>query len=273
MKILQTIDELKTFRATLKGPVGLVPTMGALHNGHLSLIQQSCNENEHTIVSIFVNPTQFLEGEDFERYPKRTEADIKICELCGVEALFMPGVQTMYTSLEPSILAPSSKSYILEGFARPSHFDGVLQIVLKLFHLSKPHRAYFGKKDAQQLYLIQNMVQTLFLDIQIIPCEIVREDDGLALSSRNVYLSHEQRSEALLISKSLKMATRAIIAGTRDIATIKHEMLLTLEPLHVEYVEILRRDFDTIETIDLGNTIILVCAKVGTTRLIDNLWI
>ena len=273
MKILRTIDELKTFRASLNGTVGLVPTMGALHNGHISLIQKSCHENEHTIVSLFVNPTQFLEGEDFESYPKKAEADIKICELCGVEALFMPTPTTMYSALEPSIIAPASKSYILEGLARPGHFDGVLRVVLKLFHLSKPHRAYFGKKDAQQLYLIQNMVQTLFLDIQIIPCEIVREDDGLALSSRNVYLSLEQRNEALLISKSLKMATRAIIAGTRDIAAIKQEMLLTLKPLHVEYVEILRRDFDTIETIDLANTIILVCAKVGTTRLIDNLWI
>lgn len=273
MKILKTIDELKAFRATLQGTVGFVPTMGALHNGHLSLIQQSQKENDHTIVSIFVNPTQFLEGEDFDKYPKREGADAKICELAGVDAIFMPHIDVMYAPLEPSILAPTSKSYILEGFARPSHFDGVLRIVLKLFNLTQPTRAYFGKKDAQQLYLIDNMTKMLFLNIIIVPCEIVREEDGLALSSRNVYLSQEQRNNALLISKSLKIASRCLIAGQRDIGIIKQEMLAILAPLHVEYVEILSRDFDTIPTIELGNTLILVCAKVGTTRLIDNLWI
>ena len=273
MKIVKTIEELQTARAALQGSVGFVPTMGALHNGHLSLMQTSIAENDHTIVSIFVNPTQFLAGEDFEKYPKKEQADIKICELAGVAILFMPTPEIMYSTMEPTILAPSSKAYVLEGLARPGHFDGVLRVVLKLFHLAKPTRAYFGKKDAQQLYLIQNMVKSLFLDIDIIPCEIVREDDGLALSSRNVYLNPQERKDALLLCQSLKVATHAIIGGERDIATIKAEMLQTLLPLHVEYVEILNRDFDTIKTIEISNSIILVCAKVGTTRLIDNLWI
>ena len=273
MKIVKTIQELQSARKELQGSVGFVPTMGALHHGHVSLIQKSLEQNDHTIVSIFVNPTQFLAHEDLSKYPRKPEADIKICELAGVSILFMPEDDVMYSPLEPRLLAPSSKAYILEGFSRPGHFDGVLRVVLKLFNLTQPSRAYFGKKDAQQLYLIQNMVQTLFLGVEIIPCEIVREEDGLALSSRNVYLNDEQRSLALLISKSLKVATRCIMAGEREVAPIKAEMLSTLASLHVEYVEILNRDFDTISSIEIGNSIILVCAKVGTTRLIDNLWI
>ena len=273
MKIVKTIEELSKARCELKGSVGFVPTMGALHNGHLSLIQKAICENDHTIVSVFVNPTQFLAGEDFSTYPNRIQADIKICELAGVAILFMPTPDVMYAPLEPTILAPSTKAYILEGLTRPGHFDGVLRVVLKLFNLMKPTRAYFGKKDAQQLYLLQNMAKSLFLDLEIIPCEIVREEDGLALSSRNVYLDAKGRKDALLLCESLKVATHAVIAGKRDIAIIKAEMFHTLSPLDVEYVEILNRDFDTIETIEIGNTIILVCAKVGTTRLIDNLWI
>ena len=273
MKIVKTIDALKAYRSECSGSIGFVPTMGALHNGHLSLIQKSLHENDHTIVSVFVNPTQFLEGEDFQTYPKRTEADIKICELAGVDALFMPSPEMMYCDCEPSMIAPSQKAYALEGFARPGHFDGVLRVVLKLLNLTRPTHAYFGKKDAQQLYLIQNMVRTFFLETHIVPCEIVREDDGLALSSRNVYLSQVQRQEALRLSKSLQVATQKIIAGQRDVSALKAVMYETLQPLHVEYVEIVNRDFDTISTIEIGNSIILVCAKVGTTRLIDNLWI
>lgn len=273
MKIVKTIEELIEARKNLKGTVGLVPTMGALHNGHLSLIQNSTAQNDHTIVSIFVNPTQFLEGEDLDKYPRKPEADIKICELAGVDILFMPTPDAMYFAIEPVILAPSSKAYVLEGFARPGHFDGVLRVVLKLFNLTKPNRVYFGKKDAQQLYLIQNMVRSLFFDLAIVACEIVREGDGLALSSRNIYLNSQERQEALKLCESLKTATRLVIQGERDIAKIQAEMLTTLEPLHVEYVTILNRDFDTISTLEIGNSIILVCAKVGTTRLIDNLWI
>ena len=273
MKIARTIEAFQALRKELQGSVGFVPTMGALHHGHVSLIKKSLAENDHTIISIFVNPTQFLEGEDFHKYPKKEEADLRICELAGVSIVFMPEISHVYFPLEPTILAPASKGYILEGFSRPGHFDGVLRVVLKLFHLAKPHRAYFGKKDAQQLYLIQNMVKTLFLEIEIVPCEIVREEDGLALSSRNDYLREKERNEALLLSHSLKVATHLIMEKERDIKLIKSHMRQTLATLSVEYVEIVNRDFDTIPTIEIGNSLILVCAKVGTTRLIDNLWI
>ena len=247
--------------------------MGALHQGHISLIKKSVLENEITIVSIFVNPTQFLEGEDFEKYPKRYEADIKICELANVDALFMPSVQTMYFKDEPLILAPAKSSFVLEGFKRPGHFDGVLRVVLKLFNLVRPTNAYFGKKDAQQLFLLQNMVQTLFLDVNIIPCEIVRDEYGLALSSRNVYLSEVEKQKALSISKSLKIASREVMQGNLDATSIKAKMQEITCDIEVEYIEIVSRDFQKLDMLQIKNSIILVAAKVGTTRLIDNIWI
>ncbi|MDD3462245.1 MAG: pantoate--beta-alanine ligase [Sulfurospirillaceae bacterium] len=273
MKIFHTPQELQEYRKTCQGSVGFVPTMGALHNGHISLIKKSVVENEQTIVSIFVNPTQFLATEDLSKYPKRTQADLKICSLANVDAVFMPEVQSIYFPLEPTIVAPFSKAYILEGLSRAGHFDGVLRVVLKLFNLTRPDRAYFGKKDAQQLYLIQNMVKTLFLPIDIIACDIIREEDGLALSSRNIYLSNEEKKDALLISKSLKIASKTIMSGERKTKEIAKAMRETLLPLHVEYVEILSREFEPLESIEIGNTIILVAVKVGTTRLIDNIWI
>jgi pantoate--beta-alanine ligase len=274
MKILNTTKELKEYRKNFTCSVGFVPTMGALHQGHISLIKESVAQNEKTIVSIFVNPTQFLEGEDFNKYPKRYEADKKICELAGVDALFMPNIDEMYYLNEPQILAPSQISYILEGKRRPKHFDGVLRVVLKLFNLTKPTKAYFGKKDAQQLYLIENMVKTLFLDVKIIPCEIVREESGLALSSRNVYLSEDEKKEATKISKSLKIASKEVMKGKLHVANIKQKMREVLKGLHVEYIEIVDREFRAItDTIELKNSIILVACKIGKTRLIDNIWI
>ncbi len=273
MKILRTPKELQEYRKSLSGSVGFVPTMGALHKGHLSLIEKSVAQNEHTIVSIFVNPTQFLPGEDFEKYPRRYEADKKICKLAGVDALFMPEASAMYEKDEVLIKAPSQKGYVLEGHFRPGHFDGVLQVVNKLLHLANPHRAYFGKKDAQQLFLIQKMVREFFIDTQIVPCEIVRDDDGLALSSRNVYLSPQERQKALLIPKSLKRAAKLIQSGVTNTSIIKERMLEILRPLKVEYVEIVDRKFDTIDNIKIDESIILVAAYVGQTRLIDNIWI
>jgi len=273
MKIFKSINELKNYRKNLKESVGFVPTMGALHNGHLSLIRNSIEQNNKTIVSIFVNPTQFLPGEDFDIYPKRELADIKICELAGVDAVFIPNTKEMYSEIEPQILAPSKKGYILEGLKRPGHFDGVLRVVLKLFGIVNPTNAYFGKKDAQQLYLIKNMVNSLFLDVNIIGCEIVRQEDGLALSSRNLHLSPKEAIEALKISKSLKVASKAMMKGVFDCKKIKKIMSETMENIDIEYIEIVDRDFNTIDKIVLKNSIILVAAKVGSTRLIDNLWI
>ena len=270
---LTTPESLRDYRSKASGTIGFVPTMGALHEGHISLIKQSIAENDRTIVSIFVNPTQFLPGEDLDAYPRKLEADKKICQLAGVDALFLPTTEAIYTKEEPSVKAPKIKGYILEGYHRPGHFDGVLQIVLKLLNLTHPTRAYFGKKDAQQLYLIQNMVKSLYLSTEIVPCEIVREADGLALSSRNVYLSPREREKALLLSKSLKRATRRIVEGERDSETIKKEMLDILSPTEVEYVEIVDRNFNLLESVEINNSIILVAARVGKTRLIDNMWI
>jgi pantoate--beta-alanine ligase len=275
MKILKEYKSFKEARNTLKGSVGFVPTMGALHDGHLSLIRRAKAENDHVVVSIFVNPTQFLEGEDLDKYPRKLEADSKICQLAGVDLLFTPTIDQVYNKDELKILAPAIRGYILEGAFRPGHFDGVLQVVMKLFNIVKPTKAYFGKKDAQQLVLITQMVKDYFLDLEIVPCEIVRDKDGLALSSRNVYLSKEERKRALAIPNSLKKASKMIMANERDSKKIIKEMEAILRPNldSLEYVAIVNKEFKFIEKIEEKNTIILVAGKVGTTRLIDNLWI
>lgn len=272
MKVLKTIEELQSIRKTISKSVGFVPTMGALHNGHVSLIKQAKYENDIVIVSIFVNPTQFLPGEDLDAYPRRDEADKKICEMCKVDYLFMPEISTMYGKEEVLIKAPN-KSYILEGKTRPGHFDGVLRVVLKLFNLTQPTNAYFGKKDAQQLSLITQMVKDLFLPINIVPCEIVREEDGLALSSRNVYLDSKQRIDALLISKSLYMAGSLIASGERDVQAVKNKIYEVMKTLDVEYVAIVDKEFNEIKVIEPKNTVILVVARFGNTRLLDNIWL
>jgi len=274
MIIAKTIDELIEAKKLLHGSIGFVPTMGALHHGHLSLIQQARRENEHLIVSIFVNPTQFLEGEDLDAYPRKEEADKKICELAEVDILFMPGIDSMYEKDELCIGAPAIRGYVLEGEKRPGHFDGMLQVVMKLLNLSSASRAYFGKKDAQQLVLITQMVKNYFLDVEIIPCEIVRDDNGLALSSRNVYLEEDEKYRALSLSRSLKCATKLVMAGELNVESIKKEMLNVLkETDKVEYIAIVDREFKALEEVEIGNTIILVAAWVGKPRLIDNLWI
>ncbi len=273
MKIFDNIQDFIEYEKGLKGSIGFVPTMGALHNGHLSLIQNSVKDNDTTIVSIFINPTQFLEGEDLDKYPKRLEADKRICSLAGVDAIFIPNTDEIYSKTEPTILAPSQKAYILEGHKRPGHFDGVLRVVLKLLNIVSPTRAYFGKKDAQQLYLIQNMVSSLFLHVEIVACEIIRENDGLALSSRNVYLSKEERTKALKISKSLKIASKAMMKNEFNSQNLKRLMKESMSDLEIEYIEVVDRNFDKIDNIELNNSIILVAAKVGSTRLIDNIWV
>ncbi|QOG11591.1 pantoate--beta-alanine ligase [Arcobacter sp. FWKO B] len=274
MKIVKTVDELREVLKQYKNnSIGFVPTMGALHDGHISLIKRSRDENDVVVVSIFVNPTQFLAGEDLDKYPRRDEVDKKICQLAKVDVLFMPNINDMYGDDEVKMLAPSVKGYILEGFIRPGHFDGVLRIVCKLFNLVKPTNAYFGKKDAQQLVLIQQMVKDLFMDINVVPCELVRDSDGLALSSRNVYLTPEQRQQALAISKSLKSAAKKVGMGEFDVKVLKTFMSDILCELDVEYIAFVNREFNEIEKIEVKNSIILVAARVGVTRLIDNIWI
>jgi len=273
MKIISKPSELQNYLKQFNATVGFVPTMGALHEGHLSLINHSKNQNDITVVSIFVNPTQFLKGEDLDKYPKKDEADKKICELAGVDILFFPQVDDIYKKDEATIQAPLVRGYVLEGASRPGHFSGVLTVVLKLLNIVNPTNAYFGKKDAQQLFLIQEMVKNFFLHVNIVPVDTVREKDGLALSSRNVYLSSAQRKEALKISASLNEARSLIQKGVLDAKTIRYKMLEILSPLKVEYVEILTRDFDITNNVVIGNTIILVEAIVGNTRLLDNIWI
>ncbi|MDP1785302.1 MAG: pantoate--beta-alanine ligase [Sulfuricurvum sp.] len=272
MIIARTVLELRASLDSQTGSVGFVPTMGALHIGHRTLIEKARSENDRVVVSIFVNPTQFLAGEDLSKYPRREEADFKICELSGVDILFYPDVSTMYGKDEVSIKGPDVRGYILEGASRPGHFDGVLTVVMKLLNLVRATRAYFGKKDAQQLSLITQMAQNFFMSVEIIAVDTVREKDGLALSSRNVYLSEIDRTDALKLSASLKQATHLVMQGVRETNEIQRVMLSILQPLNVEYVAIVNRRFEAISEVVIGDTIVLVAARVGTTRLIDNVW-
>jgi pantoate--beta-alanine ligase len=273
MKIVSTPKELKEILKNSDSTVGFVPTMGALHDGHESLIKKARQNNEIVVVSIFVNPTQFLKGEDLDKYPNKYDADKEICELSGVDILFYPSADDMYTKDEAKIIAPNVRGFVLEGASRPGHFNGVLTVVMKLLNIVNPTRAYFGKKDAQQLNLITLMVKQFFMDVEIVPCDTMRESDGLALSSRNVYLGEVQRKEALKISRSLFEAKSMIEKNIFDVKTITDKMRDILNPLEVFYVEILDREFNPIKKVKAGEVVILVEAKVGDTRLLDNIWI
>ncbi|GAA9401657.1 pantoate--beta-alanine ligase [Helicobacter pylori] len=276
MRVLETITALREYRKSLKESVGFVPTMGALHKGHQSLIERSLKENSHTIVSVFVNPTQFGPNEDFSAYPHPLEKDLALCEGLGVNAVFLPKTGEMYPyeiERRLKLYAPEFLSSSLEGAMREGHFDGVVQVVLKLFHLVHPTRAYFGKKDAQQLLIIQHLVQDLLLDIEIAPCEIVRDDDSLALSSRNVYLNAAQRKQALAIPKALESIKQAIDKGEKACEKLKKIGLEILETLEVDYLEFCNHKLEPLKTIEPTNTLVLVAARAGKTRLLDNLWV
>ncbi|GAA7348759.1 pantoate--beta-alanine ligase [Helicobacter pylori] len=276
MRALETIATLREYRKSLKESVGFVPTMGALHKGHQSLMERSLKENSHTIVSVFVNPTQFGPNEDFNAYPRPLEKDLVLCERLGVNAVFVPKTSEMYPyEIEQrlKLYAPTFLSRPLEGAMREGHFDGVVQVVLRLFHLVNPTRAYFGKKDAQQLLIIQHLVKDLLLDIEIAPCEIVRDSDNLALSSRNVYLNATQRKQALAIPKALENIKQAIDKGEKACEKLKKLGLEILETLEVDYLEFCNHKLEPLKTIEPANTLVLVAARVGKTRLLDNLWV
>ncbi|WP_120894934.1 pantoate--beta-alanine ligase [Helicobacter pylori] len=276
MRALETIAALREYRKSLKESVGFVPTMGALHRGHQSLIERSLKENSHTIVSVFVNPTQFGANEDFSAYPRPLEKDLALCEKSGVNAVFLPKIGEMYpyeAEQRLKLYAPTFLSRSLEGAMRKGHFDGVVQVVLRLFHLVNPTRAYFGKKDAQQLLIIQHLVQDLLLDIEITPCEIVRDSDNLALSSRNVYLNATERKQALAIPKALENIQQAIDKGEKACEKLKKLGLKILENLEVDYLECCNHKLEPLKTIEPANTLVLVAARVGKTRLLDNLWV
>ena len=273
MRVVHSPLELQKLLSQEQGSIGFVPTMGALHLGHRALIDTAKKENDITVVSIFVNPTQFLEGEDLNAYPRKEEADKKICELSGVDYLFYPTADAMYGEDEVSLNAPQVRGYIMEGSSRPGHFSGVLTVVNKLLNIVSPTKAYFGKKDAQQLMLIETMVANLFMNVEIVPMDTVREKDGLAMSSRNAYLNEKDRKEALNIIKSLRIATQMVMRKECTAQEINEAMLEVLKPLEVEYVTIVNRAFEPITKVEIGNTIILVEAISGSTRLLDNIWI
>ena len=206
MKVIHTIEDLQAGLSVLKAQgkkVGLVPTMGALHAGHASLVKRSVNENDVTVVSVFVNPTQFNDKNDLVKYPRTLEADCKLLEDCGATLVFAPSVEEMYPEPDTRQFGYAPLDTVMEGAFRPGHFNGVCQIVSKLFDAVKPHRAYFGEKDFQQLAIIREMVRQMKFDLEIVGCPIVREEDGLALSSRNARLSSDERENALNISRTL----------------------------------------------------------------------
>ncbi len=289
MQVITTANELneviKTYRLEGK-KVGLVPTMGALHNGHRSLITTARKECDIVVVSVFVNPTQFGENEDFDKYPRTFENDKAICEEAGCDIVFHPEPKEMYPDfikgaplkenlkvkeLSYIVKVPEKYTNKLCGKSRPGHFDGVCTIVLKLFNLVKPDVAYFGQKDIQQLIIIKNMCKNLNLDIKIQGCPIIREKSGLAMSSRNSYLSQEQKAQAASIFKVLSHIELMVAEGIEDKSAIFEESLKLLDKnIEVEYLEVC--DINTLDYSEkIGhNDFVAVAVKLGTVRLIDN---
>ncbi|WP_104751453.1 pantoate--beta-alanine ligase [Helicobacter salomonis] len=253
--------------------IGFVPTMGALHPGHASLIEQAKAQNDFVVVSIFVNPTQFGPNEDYQAYPRTLQADLELCESLGVDVVFTPEPAQIYPLAQGITLQPPAFLLGYEADARPKHFEGVLQVVLKLFNLVRPKRAYFGQKDAQQLLIIQHMVADLFLDIEIVPCVIVRDHDGLALSSRNAYLSPEERLSARKLPQALNSIQEAIIKGERDSVKLVKLGLEVLQGLKVHYLSVCDRQLAPLAQVQPNQTLILCAVQVGRVRLLDNLWV
>ncbi|GBC77672.1 Pantothenate synthetase [bacterium HR08] len=275
MRVVRTLSEMREVRAALRGCVGFVPTMGYLHEGHLSLIRRARAECEVVVVSLFVNPAQFGPGEDYERYPRDEARDLALLEREAVDVAFVPTVEEMYPpgfSTWVEVTGPLAER--LEGASRPGHLRGVATVVLKLFHLVQPHRAYFGEKDAQQLRIIRRMTSDLNLPIEIVACPIVREPDGLALSSRNVYLSPAEREHARALSRSLALARRLILEeGMREAAEVRRrlqEYLRAAPGVTLDYVSLAHPEtLEEVERIE-GPVLVLVAARVGSARLIDN---
>ncbi len=264
---------MRAWRRSVAGNVGLVPTMGFLHEGHLSLVRAARSQNDHVAVSIFVNPAQFGPEEDLARYPRDEARDLALLEAEGVDVVFAPGVEEIYSRGFSTYVSVEGLTSRLEGASRPTHFRGVTTVVLKLLNIVQPDRAYFGRKDAQQLAVIRRMVRDLDLPVAIEGLPIVREADGLAISSRNVYLTPEQRAAALVLSRSLHLAEDLYAAGEREASRIRTAMreLIATEPLaHVDYISI--ADVATLDELPCIDRLALVslAARFGSTRLIDN---
>lgn len=276
MIILTSPAEMHAWVRSLSGTpsIGFVPTMGALHAGHEALLQQSQSENEATVLSIFVNPTQFNVNADFDAYPRTVDRDIRIAEHHGVDAVYMPSTESMYPSGWRVFVEPGTASDPMEGEGRPGHFRGVATIVTKLFNAVQPHRAYFGKKDYQQLAVIKQMVSELDMDIEIVGVDTIRHNDGLAMSSRNVRLSDQQRAAAPIIHQSLRQARHDVASGTTDARIIERlitETIASEKLATVEYVTVARAtDLSTVEIID-EMSVVCVAVWFGDVRLIDNI--
>ena len=276
MQVVKTISEVREIVSSWRKEglsVGLVPTMGFLHEGHQSLIEKSVSQNDRTVVSVFVNPIQFGPNEDLEAYPRDLEHDKALVEKAGGNLIFHPEPSEMYPGHFTSFIDTTETTELLCGAVRPIHFRGVCTVVGKLFNIVCPDRAYFGQKDAQQLATIRRFVRDLNFPVEIIPCPIIREEDGLAKSSRNTYLSPEERQAALILSKSLRLGKEAIENGEdnpqRVINIIKEN--LSTEPLaRIDYVEIV--DFENIQRVEKieGETLVAIAVYIGKTRLIDN---
>ncbi len=280
--LLHTIDDVRRARKEWKGlTVGLVPTMGALHAGHLSLIKKAKETCDKVIVSVFVNPIQFGPSEDFDKYPRTIEKDYELCKDAGVDIVFAPSPKEMYG--EGQRLSNDTLTYVcppffyvnkLCGKTRTGHFDGVCTVVLKLFNIAQPDYAFFGQKDAQQAVIIRKMVKDLNIPVEIIQCPIVREESGLALSSRNKYLSEDGKKDALVLSRILNNIKACYSKGITDISALKETAYSYLTDRHdLEYLEIL--DKNTLEEQEKANndSIALIACRVENVRLIDNIYL
>lgn len=277
MQVLTTIAELSLWRVGATPPVGFVPTMGCLHEGHLSLVRRARSENSNVVVSIFVNPTQFGPHEDFQRYPRDLKRDLGLLDTEQVDAVFTPEVDTMYPTGASTMVEVEALSSILEAASRPGHFRGVATIVCKLFHLVHPDRAYFGEKDYQQLQVIQRMVHDLRMPVKVIGCPTVREPDGLAMSSRNVYLGPAERQAAVVLSQALSQAAHLFKDGVWDGSRLQAEVqnMLDKEPLiRTDYVAVVHpHTLQPVASLTAEGAVICLAVWIGHTRLIDNVHI
>lgn len=271
MRVLRTRTEMGALRGTMKR-VGLVPTMGALHAGHMSLVERARRETDATVVSIFVNPTQFGPNEDFTKYPRQEAADLAMLERAGVDAAFVPGVEEMYPPGDKMRVDPGAIAAPLEGAARPGHFVGVATVVSKLFEIVRPDVAYFGQKDFQQLRVLQTVARERYPAIRVVGCPTVREPDGLAMSSRNAYLSPEERHDALALSRGLFRAVEVWKTGERNPRRLTNAVRRYIDApaLDVEYVSAAEPRTLAELTMPANQMVILLAARVGKTRLIDN---
>lgn len=276
-KVIQTVSEMQQITQELKSTgktIGFVPTMGALHEGHLSMMRRSVEENDITVISVFVNPLQFGPNEDFDAYPRQIDQDVALVEAINVDYVFHPAVEEMYPNELSVTLKVGRLAEVLEGAQRPGHFDGVVTVVNKLFNIVSPNKAYFGKKDAQQLAIVEKMVEDFNHPIQIVGIDIVREEDGLARSSRNVYLTDDERQEAVHLSKSLEIAQTLYKQRERRSHIIVGEIKTYLSEHtsgHIDEVAIYSYPDLEVATEIQGQIFISLAVKFSKARLIDNI--